>query len=391
MRSEIKSALIVGIIIVITIAAIATYFNSLDMPKPASTPIQSNNIQAINKTAQADDKNPITQTTTNTPTLSPIDESHNLKAPDLVGISGYINTTPEDLKNAMKNKVVLYDFWTYSCINCIRTLPYITAWNEKYADKGLLIIGVHSPEFEFEKDINNVKNAVQKFGIKYPIVLDSDHQTWAAFNNQYWPREYITDYQGYIRHDHIGEGNYDDTEKVIQQLLDERNKHLGLNILADQALVNIPEHQFSNSQTPELYFGYTFAEGRNHLGNSEGFNPGQTVTYSLPTQQNRDDYYLEGKWQNLDDGMKLVSDNGKIVLSYFAKSVHIVAANNSTLQILLDGNSMKPEDSGDDVSNAIVHTSENRLYNIVSTSQAGPHTLTILAKPGFQIYTFTFG
>ncbi|HKC79313.1 MAG TPA: redoxin family protein [Nitrosopumilaceae archaeon] len=391
MRSQIKSAVIVGIIVVVAIGALSVYFNSLDMPKSAPIPIQSDNVQTTNETIQPNANTSTTQPIANTPILPPIDESHNFKAPDLAGISGYINTTPEDLKKAMKNKVIFYDFWTYSCINCIRALPYITAWNEKYADKGLLIIGVHSPEFEFEKDINNVKLAVQKFGIKYPVVLDSDHQTWAAFGNQYWPREYITDYQGYIRHDHIGEGNYDETEKVIQQLLDERNKHLGLNIQADQALVNIPEHQFSNSQTPELYFGYNFAEGRNYLGNSEGFNPGQTVTYSLPTQQNRDDYYLEGKWQNLPDSMKLVSDNGKIILSYFAKSVHIVAANNSTLQISLDGNSIKSDYSGDDVQNATVHTSENRLYNIVSTSQAGSHTLIITAKPGFQIYTFTFG
>ena len=391
MRSEIKNAIIVGIILLVVIGGITVYFNSLDVQKTSSAPIQSNNIvTSKNQTTQVNDKTP-SQTTIITPILQPIDESHNVKAPDLVGISGYINTTPEDLKNAIKNKVVLYDFWTYSCINCIRTLPYITSWNEKYADKGLLIIGVHSPEFEFEKDINNVKFAVQKFGIKYPVVLDSDHQTWTAFGNQYWPREYITDYQGYIRHDHIGEGNYDETEKVIQQLLDERSQHLGLNVQADQPLVNIPEHQFSYSQTPELYFGYTFVEGRNYLGNSEGFNPGQIVTYSLPIQQNKDNYYLDGKWQNLPDSMKLESIDGKIVLPYFAKSVHIVAANESTLQILLDGNPIRQSDSGDDVQNSTAHISENRLYNIVSTSQAGQHTLTIIAKPGFQIYTFTFG
>ena len=388
MRAEIKNAIIVVVIVAIAIGGIGTYFNSLDMSK--TMPIQPNQIQTQDNSTLSSGKTFPTSTTVNT-ILPPIDESHNSKAPDLVGISGYVNTNPEDLKNAMKNKVVLYDFWTYSCINCIRTLPYITAWNEKYADKGLLIIGVHSPEFEFEKDINNVKNAVQKYGIKYPVVLDSDHQTWSAFSNQYWPREYITDYQGYIRHDHIGEGNYDETEKVIQQLLDERSQHLGLNVVADQPLVNIPEHQFSSFQTPELYFGYDFAQGRNYLGNSEGFNPGQTITYSLPDKQNSDHYYLEGKWQNLSDSMKLVSDNGKIVLSYSAKSVHIVAANESTLQILLDGNPIKPQDSGDDVQNGTVHISENRLYNIVSTNQAGQHTLTILAKPGFQMFTFTFG
>lgn len=390
MKTEVKSAIIIGVIVAIAIGGIGAYFNSLDVPKTVM-PVQANQIQTQGKSIPSNATASPTSTTVKTSTLPPIDESHNFKAPDLVGVAGYINTTPEDLKNVMKNKVVLYDFWTYSCINCIRTLPYVTAWNEKYADKGLLIIGVHSPEFEFEKDINNVKDAVQKYGIKYPVVLDNDHQTWSAFGNQYWPREYITDYQGYIRHDHIGEGNYDETEKVIQQLLDERIQHLGLNMTADQSLVNIPEHQFSSSQTPELYFGYNFAQGRNYLGNSEGFNPGQTVTYSLPAQQNRDYYYLEGKWQNLVDSMKLESDNGKIVLPYFAKTVHIVAANNSTLQILLDGNPIKPEDSGDDVKDAMVHISEDRLYNIVSTSQAGPHTLTIIAKSGFQIYTFTFG
>ena len=384
MKPEIKSAIIVGIIVVIAIAGLGAYFNSLDISKSPSTLIQT-----ANQTAQASDKPLLTQATANT--MPPIDESHNVKAPDLVGVAGYINTTPEDLKNAMKNKVVLYDFWTYSCINCLRTLPFITAWNEKYADKGLLIIGVHSPEFEFEKDIDNVKDAVQKYGIKYPVVLDNGHQTWSAFGNQYWPREYITDYQGYIRDDHIGEGNYDETEKVIQQLLDERSKYLRLDVVADQPLVNIQEHQFANFQTPELYFGYSFAQGRNHLGNSEGFNPDKSASYSLPTQQNRDNFYLDGKWQNLADSMKLVSDNGKIVLPYNAKSVHVVAANESTLQILLDGNPIKPEDSGDDVQNATAHISENRLYNIVSTSQAGPHTLTIIATPGFQIYTFTFG
>ncbi|HMK33154.1 MAG TPA: hypothetical protein VK431_05970, partial [Nitrosopumilaceae archaeon] len=165
MRSEIKNAVIVGIIVVVAIGGISAYFNSLEISKVTSAPVLSPQIQTTNLTNQTSD-NQVTQTTINPSTITPIDESRNIKAPDLVGISGYVNTNQEDLKNTMKNKVVLYDFWTYSCINCIRTLPYITAWNEKYADKGLLIIGVHSPEFEFEKDINNVKMAVEKYGIK---------------------------------------------------------------------------------------------------------------------------------------------------------------------------------------------------------------------------------
>ena len=139
--------------------------------------------------------------------MGTVDESQFPIAPDLTGISGCINTSQEDLKAEMKDKVVLYDFWTYSCINCIRTFPYLKAWTEKYSDKGLLIVGIHSPEFEFEKDINNVKMAVGKYGLTYPVVLDNDHKTWDAFGNKYWPAEYLVDSLGHIIHTHFGEGN----------------------------------------------------------------------------------------------------------------------------------------------------------------------------------------
>jgi hypothetical protein len=225
------------------------------------------------------------------------------------------------------------------------------------------------------------------------VVLDSDHQTWSAFGNQYWPREYITDYQGYISHDHIGEGNYDETEKVIQSLLDERAQHLGMNMTAStQPLVNIAQHQDVFNETPELYFGYSFASGRDYLGNSEGFQSDQVVTYTLPTQLNQDHFYLEGQWQNLQDSMKLVSDNGKIVLPYTAQDVHIVASGpGTTIQILLDGKPVTSDDAGQDTKDSMAMISENRLYNIISSKQAGSHTLTIISHPGFEIYTFTFG
>jgi thiol-disulfide isomerase/thioredoxin len=150
-----------------------------------------------------------------------IDESKFQKAPALVGITGYINTTPDELPQKMKGKVILYDFWTFNCINCIHTLPYVTALDAKYADKGLLIIGIHTPETFVEKDPTNVQDAVQKFGIKYPVVLDNNYETWSAFGNHYWPRQYLVDQNGYIRYNHIGEGNYDDIEKQVQMLLAE--------------------------------------------------------------------------------------------------------------------------------------------------------------------------
>jgi thiol-disulfide isomerase/thioredoxin len=152
-----------------------------------------------------------------------IDKSGFKKAPELRGITGYINTSPDDLKEAMKNKVVLYDFWTYSCYNCQNTFPYVKSWHEKYSDKGLVIVGIHYPEFQFERDINNVRQAVTNNDIKFPVILDNDRVNWDAFGNRYWPRFYLADSEGYIRYNHIGEGAYDETENMIKLLLKENN------------------------------------------------------------------------------------------------------------------------------------------------------------------------
>jgi thiol-disulfide isomerase/thioredoxin len=382
MRKEIKTAAIGAIIIAIALVSISVFLTSLD-----KTVQSTSNTIILDKTGQAGN-NTVLQ---GKPTSYP-DENNYPQAPDLIGIADYINTTPEELKSKMKDKVVLYDFWTYSCINCIRTFPILKSWNEKYADKGLLIIGVHSPEFEFEKDPNNVKMAALKYGLTYPIVLDSDHMTWDAFSNRYWPAEYITDDLGHIRHTHFGEGEYDQTEQVIKQLLDQRAKRLGLNITTDQSLVKFQPPEFSFAQTPELYFGYDFAAGRDYLGNSEGFQPENTVTYTVPSGLQNDHFYLGGQWQNLHDSMKLVSDNGKIVLPYTAKDVHIVASGPGTnLNILLDGKDVTSDDAGQDFKNGTVSITDHRLYNIISSKQASSHTLTIMAHPGFEIYTFTFG
>lgn len=363
-------------ILVVAIGGVGYYFTTLDKQTENTVPIQETG------NSKSGDIH----------TISQVDENQYPVAPDLVGISGYVNTTPEQLKTSMKDKVILYDFWTYSCINCIRTFPYLKAWNEKYADKGLLIIGVHSPEFEFEKDINNVKMAVQKYNLTYPVVLDSDHDTWNNFGNRYWPGEYLADSTGHIRHTHFGEGSYDETEKMIQQLLDERSQRLGLNVTADQSLVGIKQHEFADQQTPELYFGYNFASGRDFLGNSKGFQAGQTVTYAIPSDLQQDHFYLEGQWQNLPDSMKLASPNGKIVLPYYAKDVHIVATGpHVDIQVQLDGKPVSLDNAGQDLQNSQAHIAENRLYNIISSKQAGSHTLIITGHPGFEIFTFTFG
>jgi thiol-disulfide isomerase/thioredoxin len=152
-----------------------------------------------------------------------IDKSGFKKAPELQGITEYVNISPDDLKAITKDKVILYDFWTYSCANCKATFPYLKSWHDKYSDKGLVIIGIHYPEFQFEKDINNVRQAVTNNGIKFPVVLDNEGANWDAFGNHYWPRFYLADSEGYIRYDHIGEGSYDETENMIQNLLQEKN------------------------------------------------------------------------------------------------------------------------------------------------------------------------
>ncbi|AFS80784.1 redoxin domain-containing protein [Candidatus Nitrosopumilus koreensis AR1] len=366
MKSEIKTAIILAVAIGVGIAAINVSFSSLDQASVS-------NISPNDSTQ--------------------IDKSGFKMAPDLVGIAHYLNTTPEELAKEMEGKVILYDIWTYSCINCIRTLPYITAWDDKYSEQGLLVIGIHSPEFEFEKDPENVKMAIDKHGINYPVVMDNDMETWKAFENRYWPRKYIADHEGYIRYDHIGEGGYQETEKIIQQLLQERSDALGIQMGADSALVDIEEFEHTLFRTPELYFGYHFAQNRNQLGSEEGFQPGKTVTYQDTEKIDLHKFYPIGMWMNQEDSMELVSDTGEIKLLYNAKEVNIVTANNAELEIYLDGDPLPEQYLGKDITSGnTLRVSEPGLYNIINSKESTSHVLEIKVKgAGFQIFTFTFG
>lgn len=376
MNTDNLSALAVGIGVVVLIAGFGVYFNSPDLNKAASGQ-QENFVPAAIQNG----------------TLK-IDKSQFKLAPELAQISGYLNTDPITLAD-LRGKVVLVDFWTYSCINCIRTIPYLNAWYEKYADDGLVIVGVHAPEFEFEKDYNNVKAAVEKFEIKYPVAQDNDKGTWKAYENRYWPRKYLIDNEGYIRYDHIGEGAYAETEKVIQSLLSERAAYMGVNASFDGSISN-PENaqdvNFRQIGTPELYFGYQFARAK--LGSPEGFQPDQVVTYTIPDvaiTPNR--IYLEGRWKNNADSMELQGQAGKIVLSYSAKVVNIVAGGTGKLYISEDGENLTGSSRGLDVSEqGEVTIDGQKLYNLVRHEGYGNHQLVIDAVgQGFQIYTFTFG
>jgi thiol-disulfide isomerase/thioredoxin len=383
MNTDNLSALIVGVGVVALIVGFGVYFNSPELNNAASGQQKSFVPATI-----VEDNGTITRVQ--------IDKSQFKLAPELANVNGYINSEPITLAD-LRGKVVLVDFWTYSCINCIRTIPYLNAWHEKYADEGLVIVGVHTPEFEFEKDYNNVKAAVEKFDIKYPVAQDNEKGTWEAYENRYWPRKYLIDNEGYVRYDHIGEGAYAETEKVIQSLLAERTEYFGANVTIDQSISNPESSQsvnFDRINTPELYFGYEYS--RAPLGNSEGYKPDQVVNYTMPddTKIVPNRIYLAGGWKNNADHMELQSEVGRIVLSYSAKAINIVAGGKGELRILEDNNSpLNDNFRGTDVSeDGTVKINGQRLYNIVGHEEYGNYQIVIeVTGRGFQIYTFTFG
>jgi thiol-disulfide isomerase/thioredoxin len=356
----------------------------------------------------------------NTTKFQQIDESLFKKAPEFAQIGGYINTpnnnSPITL-SSLKGKVVLVYIWTYTCINSIRPMPYIHDWEQKYSDKGLVIVGVHSPEFGFEKNYANVNDAVKRFGINYPVILDSDHGTWNAYANSYWPRYYLIDTRGYIRYDHIGEGDYNQIEKSIQSLLAERAAMTGAKEISfntkPTTLINPGSLYYvdlKQSTTPEIYVGYNTA--RTPLGNPEGFKPDQTVSYSIPSNTNFKPSiaYLQGKWKNNPEGMELQSDTGRIALVYYGKSVNIIAGGKGG-GIVSNDNDDKLDAGGygQATGNSTANISDNslgqdlssdgsfridgqRLYNLaIHDNYAAHYTLIDIKGKGFQFYTFTFG
>ena len=315
------------------------------------------------------------------------------KAMEFVSPDGYINTPATTTLSYLINNehdVVLVDFWTYSCINCQRTIPYLEAWYQKYKDYGLVIVGVHSPEFEFEKVLANVQAAVQKFGITYPVVMDSNMGTWDAYHNEYWPAEYLIDTDGLIRENNIGEGNYAETEQNIQKLLNERNKTLGLTTPIPTGLVNINETIQAGS--PETYFGYARNE---YLGNGEQQTPGtQTLTAPAASAAMLNTLYLGGTWNFQSEYAENTSANATITYHYSAKDVYIVASSEkgATLTIMVDGKPISTDKGADVDANGQVHVQASRLYTLIQSQTQEEHTIEIkVSGAGLDAYTFTFG
>ncbi len=303
-------------------------------------------------------------------------------APELAGIAAYINTQPFTLSEIVGKKVILIDIWTYSCINCQRTLPYVTAWYKKYKDKGLEIVGVHAPEFDFEKKPENVQRAVEKFGITYPVVLDNDHATWNAYRNRYWPAKYLLDIDGRVVWSHFGEGAYEEAERKIQDLLQERAERLCITDGVVQPMTETvgEEVDFYQINTPEIYLGYKFTRG--NFGNQEGLPAEQFVQYALPLSMKHNAVYVQGEWFVDKDHVRLVSEKGRVVLQYDAKNVNIVASSpGSELTVLVDGVEVEK-----------MRVGSEDLYTVVTGKNYGKQTLTIdVQGTGFKLYTFTFG
>lgn len=314
------------------------------------------------------------------------------KAKELVNPDGYINTDgkPITIGELVGKKVILLDFWTYSCINCQRTLPYLTSWYEKYKDQGFEIIGVHTPEFEFEKKYENVQAAVNKFNVKYPVVQDNQFATWDAYNNRFWPTHYLIDINGLVVEQHIGEGRYEETEKKIQELLNERKEALGEEGKVGGNLTSF--NQQIESRSPEIYFG----SARNSLLANGKPNSSGVQTFQQPSEIQLNKLYLSGQWNFQNEYAENQSKGAKIIFKYNAKSVYFVGSSKLPsgvkLTIMRDGKVVGEEKGGDlDLSSSVI-VKEPGLYKLIEEKEAGMHTIEIIIEnPGLEAFTFTFG
>lgn len=304
-------------------------------------------------------------------------------APEFIAGGQWFNSVPLTLKS-LRGKVVLVDFWTYTCINCIRTLPYLRNWYAKYKDKGLVIIGVHTPEFEFEKSPQNVERAIRDFALEYPVMQDNNYATWNAYKNRYWPAKYLIDKNGKIRYTHFGEGEYDETEAAIQKLLEET----GISIDAD---VNNPQYRVF-SRTPETYLGY----GRlAFFASPERISPEKESTYSIPDTMPLNTVAYGGPWV-VGKERAMPKRGASLVIRFDAGEVFLVMrpkeGSSGKLNILLDGAPAQLETAGEDVKEAQTVVTTDRLYKLIKLPTPGEHLLKLeFLDDSLELYAFTFG
>jgi cytochrome c biogenesis protein CcdA/thiol-disulfide isomerase/thioredoxin len=307
------------------------------------------------------------------------------KAPEITGINGWLNSDGTSLE-ALRGKVILIDFWTYSCINCIRTLPHVTGWYEKYKDQGFVVIGVHTPEFAFEHKKENVAEALKKYHIRYPVAQDNDYATWQAYSNRYWPAHYLIDAEGNVRRVHFGEGEYEETEAAIVALLKEAGKKV--EVKKADMLDETPTRV--GVRTPETYLGSDRGE---KLVSPEKIT-GDTQVFTRPQDIRLNEYAFEGEWQ-IEDERAVTHSQGKLQLRFQGTKVFLVMspldASSRTVRVFLDDRVIDQRVGGKDVSGGVVNVTEDRLYEIVDfKGESREGVLRLEFQEGTAVYAFTF-
>jgi len=326
-----------------------------------------------------------------------------IKAPALPEGVRWINSPPLTMEQ-LRGKVVLVDFWEYTCINCIRTLPYLTSWNDKYRDKGLVILGVHAPEFQFAKKPANVEKAAHDFGLTYPLIVDSDHAVWDAYGNRFWPAKYLIDAEGYVRYYHFGEGGYGATEQRIQDLLKQANPKVELPALGEPVRGSDRPGAVCYPTTPELYLGFERGALEGTLANREGYHPNNPASYRDPGKWEDGYVYLNGRWVNGREAVVSAGQPGPranyVAVKYHALEVNAVLKPESGKPVKVwvyhDGKPVAKGDEGKDLrfdpqGRSYLLVDEPRMYHILKNRKFGQRTLKLAAAgAGLGVYTFTF-
>ena len=318
------------------------------------------------------------------PSFELLDDANYPVAPELDGGTVWVNSEPLRLRTELKGKVVLIDFWTYSCINCIRTFPYLTKWYESYKDKGFVIIGVHAPEFEFEKKQANVIQAMKDFGITYPVVQDNEFKIWRAYKNQYWPAHYLVDKDGRVRYTHFGEGKYQETENKIRELLGETPK----------GVTNQLEGALTRQQSSETYLGHLRADAYPLQLNVE---PEVTKQYSYTGQLFEEAVVLNGMWNVQKEYVVAEGNNSTISLNFLAQKVHVVLSGKEDkeypVKLLLDGQPIPKQYWTSDMNErGELVVNKARKYDVIDLgADYGRHTIDLQLPKGVEAYAFTFG
>jgi len=311
----------------------------------------------------------------------------NTPSPELVGINRWFNTSAALNLKDLRGHVVLVDFWTYTCINCIRTLPHLESWYEKYKDLGLVVVGVHTPEFRFEHDSSNVAGALQRYAITYPVAQDNDYATWNNFNNEYWPAEYLIDARGNIRRTHFGEGEYDEMEEAIRALLQESGRAV------TGSTSSVPDVTPTAAQSPETYLGASrseyYAEG--------GSLPVGERTFVPPAQLRRNSFSFGGQWK-VKNEYAVASRDASLNYRFLAAKVFLVlrpgeSSSPHEVRVFLDGKPVTTENEGADVQKGFITVNADRLYSVIDLKgKPGEHVLRLdFDSPGIEAFAFTFG